>query len=142
VVIDGNRLESGVHDAAGVLVSGGETVAVGDNQIVSSLANGYAAIAGRATNQAAPFALLAATANRGSGWQRSIAISGNAPGTAKMTMLAATDNALGAPMSLDDGSGALLGAAITVDGVPDIARWPADAIQRTRTTLTMTRPAP
>lgn len=134
VVIRNNRIDAG--GAYGVAISGAVSVLVEGNTITNRPGTGQAAITARATNPAAPLQSVVLRRNTATGWARGVSLAGMIGTTARVDSLVATGNRLGAPMWLDEGSGALQRAELT-DNVPaEVARWPAGAVLTGTTTMT------
>lgn len=135
VSIRGNRIVAG--GTIGVRVDGAISIAITGNAITTPRSiDGSVAIALRATNPAVPFASAKVAGNTGSGWSRGLAIAGVVGSTTRMTFLDAGHNRLGAPMALDDGSGALQRAILTANEPADVSRWPQGAVLETMVTMT------
>jgi hypothetical protein len=137
VTVRGNRITAA--GATGILASGALSVVIADNVITSSRGTGGAAIGVRATDPATPFATVTLLRNQAAGWQRGVNAGGVIGSPAQLGLLVARDNRLGAPMWLDDGSGALQRAELAGNTPTDVARWPDGAELAMSCETTMTR---
>jgi hypothetical protein len=123
VTVTGNRLSGGKY---GIGVSGAVSVTIADNVLTGR--DGVAAIAVRATNPLVPFATATLRHNTATGHDRGLSVAGMVGSTPTLTLLVASDNALGGSMYLDEGSGALQRAELTNNTPATVARWPAGAV--------------